>query len=82
MPLAITGIRALSDSIDVEKTVTPFPKEALRTLPEQIVDPAEKGLDLVVSALIQRFGGTGAYNRLVGAASKVRETSNGNRAKG
>ena len=71
----------MSDSIDAEKTVTPFPKEALRTLPEQIVDPTEKGLDIVVSAMIQRFGWTGAYNRLVGAASKVRDTSNGDRAK-
>lgn len=65
-------MRALSESIETKNTVTPFPKEALRTLPEKIVDPTEKGLDLVVSALVQRHGWPGAYNRLVEAATVLR----------
>lgn len=53
-------------------TVMPFPKEPLRPLPSPVVSVSERGLSLVVSAMLQQLGPTATYNRLVDTATGLR----------
>lgn len=45
----------------------------LQPLPEPIVATSEKGLELVLSAMLQQLGPHQTYNRLIDTARDVRE---------
>jgi len=48
-----------------------------RQVPARLVSPAEQGLRIVVSALIQQLGFHGAYNSLLDAAENVKTEREG-----
>lgn len=48
-----------------------------REVPARLISPAEQGLRIVVSALIQQLGFHGAYNRLLDAAEDVKTEREG-----
>lgn len=48
-----------------------------REVPARLISPAEQGLRIVVSALIQQLGFHGAYNSLLDAAEDVKTEREG-----
>ena len=61
----------------VQLTAARPSRGGLRALPDRIVSPSEKALDIVVTALIQQHGPFGAYDKLVVKAETLRPGDNG-----
>jgi hypothetical protein len=70
----VKGSAADDDAAEVpaSNVVTLPHSPRLQPLPEPIVAPSEKGLQIVLSAMLQQLGPHQTYNRLVDAARDVR----------
>jgi hypothetical protein len=70
----MTCSSAEDDAAEVaaDNVVTLRQQPRLQPLPEPIVAPSEKGLQIVLSAMLQQLGPHQTYNRLVDAARDVR----------
>lgn len=71
----MNGPKADNDAAEVaaDNVVTLPRQPRLQPLPEPFVAPSEKGLAIVLSAMLQQLGPHQTYNSLVDAARDVRE---------